>query len=117
MGGGLRVQVQLQPVMQRQASGNGASKNEPNLSVQSLIIMVSQINVQALGSVTFKVQHSPDNIGWLDVPGLTTGAITGPGNTTVTLNSMFVLCDFQRIVFTFTNANIVTFGAYITALQ
>ena len=103
---------------QEQATGNGASSPEPALVAQSLIISVSQININLLGNVTFKVQHSATGEGdWIDVPSMATGNITATGTTTISVNPPIALLDYQRVVWTFNNANSVTFAAYLTGTK
>jgi len=102
---------------QEQATGNGIKSPEPNLIAQNLIITISQISIGILGTVTFKVQHSGDGVTWLDVPNLTTNGLNATGNTTVSLNPVVALLDYQRIVWTFNNVNSVTFSAFLTGAK
>ena len=107
----------LHPSGQEQATGNGAGSPEPSLLAQNLIVTVTQINVNVLGSISFKVQHSADNSTWIDVPNFATGAISATGTTTVSLNPVVALLDYQRIVWTFNSANSITFSAYLTGAK
>lgn len=102
---------------QETATGDGAACPENNLALQTFIVTVSQISVNLLGNITFKVQHSQDKETWLDVPGLTTSAISTTGTVTVSLNPLFAVLDYQRVVWTFNNANSVTFSAIILGLK
>lgn len=103
---------------QEQATGNGPSSPEQSFLLQNLIVSVTQIAVTPiLGSITFKVQHSADGNTWVDVPNLATGAITGTGTTTISLSPACAALDYQRIVWTFTNAQSVTFAAYLTGAK
>jgi len=104
----------LHSLDQEQATGNGIKSPEPSLNAQSLIIVISQISIGLLGTVTFKVQHSGDGSTWIDVPNLATNGLNSTGNTTMSLNPSIALLDYQRIVWTFNNANSVTFAAYLT---
>lgn len=102
---------------QETANGNGTTCPEPALVIQNLIVGVSQISVNVLGSISFKVQHSADGSTWIDVPNLSTGGITNTGTTTISLNPVCAVLDYQRVVWTFNNANSVTFTAYITGTK
>lgn len=102
---------------QETATGNGATCPEPALVVQNLIVSVSQLSLNALGNVTFKVQHSADGSTWIDVPNLSTGNIINTGTTTISLNPVCAVLDYQRVVWTCNNANSVTFAAYITGTK
>lgn len=102
---------------QETASGNGVSSPEPSLTGQNFIVTITQISVQVLGSVTFKVQHSADESTWIDVPNLSTGNLTSTGTTTISLNPSVALLDYQRVVWTFNSANSVTFAAYLTGTK
>lgn len=102
---------------QEQATGNGYTSPEPALVVQNLIVSVSQISVNVLGSVSFKAQHSADGSTWIDIPNLATGNITNVGTTTISLNPVCAVLDYQRVVWTFNNANSVTFVAYLTGTK
>lgn len=102
---------------QEQATGNGISSPEPALTAQNLIVSVTAISVNLLGYVTFKVQHSADGGTWFDVPSLSTGNISSTGTTTISLDPPVSLLDYQRVVWTFSNANSVTFAAYLTGTK
>lgn len=102
---------------QEQATGNGDASPEPSLIAQNFIVIVTQISLNLLGNVVFKVQHSADKSSWLDVPNMATGGITATGTTTVSLNPSVALLDYQRVVWTFSNANSVTFSAYLTGAK
>lgn len=108
---------ELHASSQETATGNGATCPEPAFIVQNLIVAVTQISVNALGNVKFKVQHSNDGSTWIDIPNLATGNITATGTTTISLNPSCAVLDYQRIVWTFTNANSITFAAYITGTK
>ena len=116
MGGNLMTNT-LHLSGQEQATGNGITSPEPNLLGQNLIVSVSQISVNLLGNIVFKVQHSADGSAWVDVPNFATGAISATGTTTVSLNPVVALLDCQRVVWTFNNANSVTFAAYLTGAK
>lgn len=107
----------LHESQQEQATGNGVASPEPALTAQSLLISVTAISINLLGSVSFKVQHSADAEIWFDVPNLATGAITATGKTTISLNPSFSTLDYQRIVWTFNSANTITFAAYLTGIK
>lgn len=102
---------------QETQNGNGPACPESNLAIQTLVVSVSQISVNLLGTISFKVQHSQDKSNWLDVPSLATGNLNSTGTVTVTLNPLFAVLDYQRIVWTFNNANSVTFAAVILGLK
>lgn len=102
---------------QETGNGNGPACPESNLAIQTFILTVSQISVNLLGSISFKVQHSQDQQTWLDVPSLATGEINSTGTTTVSLNPLFAVLGYQRVVWTFNNANSVTFSATILGLK
>lgn len=102
---------------QEQATGNGDGSPEPGIIAQNFIVVVTQISINLLGSVAFKVQHSADNSNWIDVPNMSTGAIAATGTTTVSINPSVCVLDYQRVVWTFNNANSVTFAAYLTGAK
>jgi len=99
----------LQPLAQRQGNGYSATYGEPGFRANSLLIRITNISVNSLGSIVFKLQHSADGSDWLDVPGLTTQGLSTVGATTVTVNPPFACLDYMRIAWVFNNANRVTF--------
>lgn len=102
---------------QETSTGNGPACPENNLAIQTFIVTISQISVNVLGSISFKVQHSEDKQTWLDVPNLATGNINSVSTVTVSLNPLFAVLEYQRVVWTFNNANSVTFTASILGLK
>lgn len=102
---------------QEQATGNGMTCPELGLVAQSLVVSVTAISLNLLGSVSFKVQHSADDSEWFDVPGLATGNLNSTGKTTIFIDPAIALMASQRVVWTFNNANSVTFAAYLTGTK
>lgn len=102
---------------QETETGNGITCPEPALIVQNLIVDVSELSVDSSGSVSFKVQHSADGSTWIDVPNLSTGNIISTGTTTISLNPSCAVLDYQRLAWSFSNANSITFSAYITGTK
>lgn len=111
------MQVILHTSSQETATGNGTEAIEPGLAVTALVISISQISINLLGGITFKVQHSTDGTNWFDIPNLATGSLTATGSTTVTLGSAFAIGDHVRVVWTFNNANSVTFTAFAVGVK
>lgn len=111
------MQVILHGSAQETATGNGMDFVEPSLLAQNLIVAVTQISVNLLGSISFKVQHSPDGSTWVDVPNLATGGISATGTTTISLNPVGALMNHLRVVWTFADANSVTFTAILTGAK
>lgn len=107
------MQLLLHNSTQETGTGNSGDYTEPDFNVSRLIVSVSQISVNLLGSVTVKAQCSPDGSNWFDIPNLATGGLTTTGAVTVNLSSVFNTGDHVRIVWTLNNANSVTFTAYI----
>lgn len=99
---------------QETESANGITSPEPSLTAQNFIIVVSEISVDTGGYVTFKVQHSADGETWIDVPNLSTSGITSTGSITISVTPAIAVLDCQRVVWTFVNANTVTFAAFLT---
>lgn len=111
------MQVTLHPSAQETATGNGAGYEEPGLAVTALIVSVTQISVQLFGNVVIKVQHSADGTNWFDIPNLATGNITSTGALTVSLAGGFAIGNHIRLVWTFTNANSITFTAFAVGVK
>lgn len=107
------MQIELHPSAQETSSGNGFLYSEPSLRPKLLIVSVSQISVNLLGNVVIKVQHSYDGTNWIDIPNLTTGGLTATGTLAIGLSSIFDAADNLRVVWTFSNANSVTFSAAV----
>lgn len=105
------MQVTLHDSVQETATGNGSLVTEPNLCPRTLMVNVSQISLGLLGNVVIKVQHSYDGSVWIDVPNLTTGNITTTGLVAIALSSTADIADNLRVVWTFSNANSITFTA------
>lgn len=111
------MQVVLHTSSQETANGNGTEAIEPGLACTALIVSVSQISVNLLGNITIKIQHSVDGTNWFDVPNLATGNLTATGGTTVTLAGAFATGDHIRVVWTFNNANSITFTAFVVGVK
>lgn len=107
------MQLLIKDSSQVTATGNSGDYVEPNFNIARLVIDVSQISVNLLGSITIKAQCSPDGENWFDIPNLSTGGLTATGAVTVNLSSLFRAGDHLRIVWTFSNANSITFKAYL----
>lgn len=103
------MQVILHPSGQEQGTGSSDLFTEPGFSARSIIIKVSAISINLLGNVTLKLQHSADGTDWIDVPNAATGGLTGTGTTTVTISPAFECMNHLRLVWTFSNANSITF--------
>lgn len=107
------MQLLIHPSAQRTTNGDSGDYIEPDLKVSRLVVDVTQISVNLLGNVTIKAQCSPDGSNWFDIPNLATGGLSATGAVTVNLSSIFRAGDHLRIVWTFSNANSITFTAYI----
>lgn len=107
------MQLILHESAQRTANGNGTDYVEPDLKVSAIVIKISAISVNLLGSVSFKLQHSEDGENWIDIPGLATGNLTSTGNTTIAIDPAFSTFNYIRLAWTFNNANSVTFVGII----
>lgn len=107
------MQLLIHESNQETANGNSGDYIEPDFLVSRLVVNVSQISVNLLGNITLKVQCSPDGSNWFDIPNLATGGLTATGAVTVNLSSPFRAGDHLRIVWTFSNANSITFTAYL----
>lgn len=103
------MQLILHELEQSQSSNNSTVYTEPNFKLRSLVIRVTAISINLLGSVTFKVQHSFDGNDWIDIPNTTTGAISATGSTTLNVSPEFSCFDHVRLAWTFNNMNSVTF--------
>lgn len=111
------MQFTLHPSAQESASGQTAAIIEPNLSTHSIIVDVTQISLNLLGNITFKIQHSADGTNWFDIPSLSTGTITTTGAVIVSLSQNFPTFQYVRMTWTFTNANSVTFTGYVLGVN
>ena len=105
------MQNLIHPSSQETQSGSTNEIIEPSFKPSSLVIQVSQISVNVLGSITFKAEQSPDGSTWFALPNLTTGAITTTGAVIVSLSTPVDALDHLRVTWTFSNANSVTFSA------
>lgn len=103
------MQIDLHASAQEQATGYSDTFTEPNLKARSMVIKISAISVNLLGTVTFKLQHSPDEATWFDVPSMTTTGLSATGTTIVSVDPTFSCFDNLRLAWTFANANSVTF--------
>jgi len=103
------MQIDLHPSAQEQATGNSDSIMEPNFCARSVVVKITAISVNLLGTITFKLQHSPDNETWFDVPSMTTVGLSAVGTTIVSVDPTFSCFDNMRLAWTFNNANSVTF--------
>lgn len=111
------MQLMLHPSSQEIGNGSATEVIEPGLACTALIIGVSQISVNVLGNIVIKVQHSVDGLNWFDVPNLATGGLTATGAMTVTLAGAFATGDHIRASWTFSNANSITFTAFIVGVK
>ena len=107
------MQLLLHESAQETATGDGPNIIEPDLKISGLIVDVSQISINLLGSITIKVQHSIDGTSWFDVPNLATAGLTATGKVFVGLSSPFIASNYLQVAFTFANANSITFAAYV----
>lgn len=103
------MQVDLHVSAQEQGSGSSDTYTEPSFRARSMVIKITAISVNLLGTVTFKLQHSPDGSTWFDVPSMTTTGLSATGTTIVSVDPTFSCFDNLRLMWTFTNANSVTF--------
>lgn len=103
------MQLVLHPSAQEQGNGNSSTYIEPDFKIRSVLVRVTNISVNLLGSITFRLQHSADGSDWLDVPNAATGNISATGTTTITIDPGFACFDNLRLAWTFNNANSVTF--------
>lgn len=108
------MQIILHNLVQRTGTGNGDVFVEPGFQARALVVNISQISVNLLGNISFKVQHSMDGADWVDIPNLATAGLTGTGITIISISPVFSALNNIRIVWTFTNANSVTFMAAVT---
>lgn len=108
------MQLTLHASQQETETGNGSTNTEPGFQIRALIVNVTQISVNLLGTVTFKVQHSDDGSTWIDIPNLSTSGLSATGAVTIAISPVFSCLDSLRVVWTFTNANSVTFIATVT---
>lgn len=111
------MQIIIHPSAQEVATGNSGDYEEPDFAVTALIVNITQISLQILGNIVLKIQHSPDGTNWFDVPNLTTGTITSTGSLTVSLSGGFATGNHVRVVWTFTNANSITFTAFAVGVK
>lgn len=103
------MQISLHDSAQEQATGNGITVTEPNFRARSMVVKITTVSVNLLGTITFKLQHSPDNAVWFDVPSMTTTGLSATGTTIVSVDPTFSCFDNLRLSWTFNNANSVTF--------
>ena len=106
------MQIQLHNSAQETATGNGSDYIEPGFIATAIVISVAQISVNLLGNIVIKVQYSADGSNWFDIPNLTTGNLTATGAVTVVLAGGFPTGDHLRLVWTFNNANSITFTGF-----
>ena len=106
------MQLLIHNSEQRIANGDSGDYIEPDFLVSRLVLNVSQISVNLLGSITLKAQCSPDGSTWFDIPNLSS-TLSATGAVAVNLSSPFRAGDHLRVVWTFANANSVTFSAYL----
>lgn len=107
------MQLLLHESAQETATGDGPNLVEPNLKVSGLVVDVTQISVNLFGNVTIKMQHSIDGTNWFDIPNLATAGLTATGKVFVGLSTPFVTGNYLQVAFTFSNANSITFSAYV----
>lgn len=103
------MQLVLHPSSQEQSTGYSEIYTEPDFKIRSVVIKITAISVNLLGTITFKLQHSIDGSDWVDVPGATTQGINATGLTTITIDPEFACFNSMRLAWTFTNANSTTF--------
>lgn len=103
------MQLILHDLAQSQSSNVSATYSEPDFKISSLVIKITGISINILGSITFKLQHSFDGQDWVDVPNFVTGNITTTGTTTVSVDPSFSCFNHLRLSWTFNDANSVTF--------
>lgn len=107
------MQIEVHESAQRTSNGSSPAYIEPDFNVSRLVVIVSQISVNLLGSISIKAQCSPDGETWLDIPNLATGGLTANGAVTVNLSAPFRAGDNLRVTWTLNNANSITFAAYL----
>lgn len=107
------MQIDIHESAQRTSNGSSSDYIEPDFNVCRLVVVVSQISVNLLGSISIKAQCSPDGETWLDIPNLATGGLSATGAVTVNLSAPFRAGDHLRVTWTFNNANSITFAAYL----
>jgi hypothetical protein len=112
-----KMQLILHSSSQETTTGNSGDYIEPDFAAIALIINVSAISLQLFGNIVMKVQHSADGSNWFDIPNLATGNITATGALTVSLAGGFATGDHIRLVWTFTNANSITFTAFAVGVK
>lgn len=103
------MQIDLHASGQEQGTSSSATYTEPGFRARSLVIKIAAISVDLLGTIVFKLQHSPDGSTWFDVPSMTTTGLSAVGTTMVTVEPPFSCFDNLRLAWIFTNANSVTF--------
>lgn len=106
--------LSLHDSSQETSTGNGTPWIEPEFQARSLIVNVTQISVNLLGSVTLKAQHSPDGSTWIDIPNMSTSGLSATGAITISVSPAFSTLGQVRVVWTFNNANSITFTAFVT---
>lgn len=106
------MQLEIHPSEQHTATGNSGDYIEPDLKISRLVIDVTQLSLNLLGNVAIKGQCSPDGTNWFDIPNLNS-TINATGAVTINLSSIFRAGDHLRLVWTFNNANSITFKAYL----
>lgn len=106
------MQLLIHDSAQRTGNGDSGDYIEPNFVISRLVLSVSQISVNLLGSVAIKAQCSPDGTTWFDIPNLSS-TLSATGAVAVNLSSPFRAGDHLRVVWTFANANSITFSAYL----
>lgn len=111
------MQLTLHESSQETATGNSTQWTEPGFEVRSLVIDVTQLSLNLLGNVMFKLQHSADGTNWFDVSNLATGNLTATGSVIVSLSDNFPTLNHIRLAWTFTNANSVTFTGVVLGVK
>lgn len=111
------MQLNLHTLSQQQGNGYSDTYTEPDFKAQSILIRVTAISVDLLGNIVFRLQHSPDDSNWSDVPSLATGNISTTGTTSITRDPAFACFDHMRLAWTFTNANSVTFYGAVLGVK
>ena len=108
------MQIILQKALQKSGSGSSTSWAEPNFKLNGMLVKVSAISINSLGTAVIKLQHSDDNSTWIDIPGAATNGLNSIGNTFVIANPTVTCFDYLRIAWTFNNVNSCTFACSIT---
>lgn len=106
------MQLLIHDSAQHTSSGDSGNYIEPGFKVARFVVDVTQISVNVLGSIGLKVQCSPDGENWFDIPNLST-TVSATGAVAVNLGNSFLAGDNLRVVWTFNNANSITFSAYL----